>query len=46
MSRPIVFADVLDAAEQLDTDAQGELVAVLSRWAVATYRAPWSRNAI
>ena len=31
MSQPIVFADVLDAAEQLDTDAQAELVAVLSR---------------
>jgi ribose 1,5-bisphosphokinase PhnN len=25
------FADVLDAAEQLDVDAQAELVAVLSR---------------
>jgi hypothetical protein len=31
MSQPIVFAEVLDAAEQLDTDAQAELVAVLSR---------------
>lgn len=31
MSQPIVFADVLDAAEQLDTDAQIELVAILSR---------------
>lgn len=31
MSLPIVFADVLDAAEQLDADAQAELVAVLSR---------------
>ena len=31
MSQPIAFADVLDAAEQLDTDAQAELVAVLSR---------------
>jgi hypothetical protein len=31
MSQPIVFADVLDAAEQLDTDAQAELVAILSR---------------
>ena len=31
MSQPIVFADVLDAAEQLDADAQAELVAVLSR---------------
>jgi hypothetical protein len=25
------FADILDAAEQLDTDTQAELVAVLSR---------------
>ena len=31
MSQPIIFADVLDAAEQLDLDAQAELVAVLSR---------------
>ncbi len=31
MNQPIVFADVLDAAEQLDPDAQAELVAVLSR---------------
>jgi hypothetical protein len=31
MSQPIVFADVLDAAEQLDTDAQSELVAILTR---------------
>jgi ribose 1,5-bisphosphokinase PhnN len=31
MSQRIAFADVLDAAEQLDTDAQAELVAVLSR---------------
>jgi len=31
MTQPIVFADVLDAAEQLDTEAQAELVAVLSR---------------
>jgi hypothetical protein len=31
MSQPIVFADVLEAAEQLDADAQAELVAVLSR---------------
>lgn len=31
MSQPIVFADVLDAAEQLDTGAQAELVAILSR---------------
>jgi len=31
MSQQIAFADVLDAAEQLDTDAQAELVAVLSR---------------
>ena len=31
MSQPTAFADVLDAAEQLDTDAQAELIAVLSR---------------
>jgi hypothetical protein len=31
MSQPIVFADVLDAAEQLDVEAQAELVAILSR---------------
>lgn len=31
MSGPIAFDDVLDAAEQLDADAQAELVAVLSR---------------
>ena len=31
MSQSIVFAEVLDAAEQLDADAQAELVAVLSR---------------
>lgn len=31
MSQPIGFADVLDAAEQLDADSQAELVAVLSR---------------
>ena len=31
MKQPIAFADVLDAAEQLDTEAQAELVAVLSR---------------
>ncbi len=31
MSQPVVFADVLDAAEQLDADAQAELVAVLTR---------------
>jgi hypothetical protein len=31
MSQPVVFADVLDAAEQLDVDAQAELVAILSR---------------
>jgi hypothetical protein len=31
MSPPIVFADVLDAAEQLDPEAQAELVAVLTR---------------
>ena len=31
MGQSIVFADVLDAAEQLDEDAQAELVAILSR---------------
>ncbi len=31
MNRPIVFADVLEAAEQLDADAQAELVEVLTR---------------
>ncbi len=31
MNPPIAFDDVLDAAEQLDLDAQAELVAVLSR---------------
>ncbi len=31
MSQSMVFADVLEAAEQLDADAQAELVAVLSR---------------
>ena len=31
MSQPCTFDDVLDAAEQLDADAQAELVAVLSR---------------
>lgn len=31
MSQPVLFADVLDAAEQLDAEAQAELVAVLSR---------------
>ena len=31
MSQQIGFSDALDAAEQLDADAQAELVAVLSR---------------
>ena len=31
MSQQHAFADVLDAAEELDTEAQAELVAVLSR---------------
>jgi hypothetical protein len=31
MSQQSAFADVLDAAEQLDADAQAELVAILSR---------------
>ena len=30
MSQPIVFADVLDAVEQLDIDAQAELLAILT----------------
>ena len=31
MSQKIVFSDVLEAAEQLDTDSQAELLSVLSR---------------
>jgi hypothetical protein len=31
MNPPAIFADVPDAAEQLDPDAQAELVAVLTR---------------
>lgn len=31
MSQQAAFADALDAVEQLDADAQAELVAVLSR---------------
>jgi hypothetical protein len=31
MNQPVVFSDILDAAEQLDADAQSELVAVLTR---------------
>jgi hypothetical protein len=31
VSKPLAFADALAAAEQLDPDAQAELVAVLSR---------------
>ncbi len=31
MIQPMVFDDVLDAAEQLDAVAQAELVAILSR---------------
>ena len=31
MSQQNTFADVLDAAEQLDADSQAELVAVLNR---------------
>lgn len=31
MNRPVIFADVLEAAEQLDADAQAELVEVLTR---------------
>jgi hypothetical protein len=31
MSQQSALADVLDAAEQLDVDAQAELVAILSR---------------
>jgi hypothetical protein len=33
MPQQSAFADVLDAAEQLDVDAQAELVAILSRLA-------------
>ena len=31
MSQPMQFVDALDAAEQLDADAQAESVAVLCR---------------
>ncbi|MBW3543879.1 MAG: hypothetical protein KY476_26830 [Planctomycetes bacterium] len=31
MNSPAAFSEVLDAAEQLDPDAQAELLAVLSR---------------
>lgn len=31
MNPPVDFADVLDAAEQLDAEAQAELVSILSR---------------
>lgn len=31
MARPVDFADILDAADQLDDGAQAELVAILSR---------------
>jgi hypothetical protein len=31
MNQPIVLDDVLDAVEQLDAEAQAELVAILSR---------------
>ena len=31
MNLPVLFDDVLDAVEQLDADAQAELVAILSR---------------
>jgi hypothetical protein len=31
MNQPVAFDFVLDAAEQLDADAQAELVAILSR---------------
>lgn len=31
MNQQTTFADVLDAAEQLDVDAQAELITVLSR---------------
>ena len=30
MSQPIAFADIVDAAEQLDADAQAELVGILN----------------
>lgn len=31
MSQPTAFADVLDAAEKLDPDAQADLIAILTR---------------
>jgi ribose 1,5-bisphosphokinase PhnN len=31
MSQPVGFADALDAAKQLDAEAQAELIAILSR---------------
>jgi hypothetical protein len=34
MSQPVVFSDILEAAEQLNADAQIELVAVLTRTCV------------
>jgi hypothetical protein len=34
MSQPVVFSDILQAAEQLDEDAQIELAAVLTRTCV------------
>ncbi len=44
MSQPIVFADVLDAAEQLDVDAQAELVAILSRRLAERGASVWQRR--
>jgi hypothetical protein len=46
MSQQNAFADVLNAAEQLDVDAQEELVAVLSRRLAErgrAWRPPWPR---
>jgi len=31
MNQPLAFADILDAADQLDPEAQVELVAILNR---------------
>jgi hypothetical protein len=46
MSKQVNFADVLDAAEELDSDAQAELVAVLSRRLAERGRARVAASAI
>ncbi len=43
MNQSIIFADVLDAAEQLDADAQAELVSILSRRLAERGANGWSR---